>query len=55
MARAAAIQHIEEMVAEAEETLWVLRHSGSFWEYEILLAETKGREKAQVQAGGTLI
>lgn len=32
-ARAAAIEHIEEMVAGAEEALWVLGRSASFSEY----------------------
>lgn len=59
-ARAAAIQHLEEMVATWQEALWVLRHSGSFWEYRTLMKEkaareeTKCGERAQVQVGGTL-
>jgi hypothetical protein len=36
MARAAAIEHLEEHIAACEEALWVLRHGGSFWEYETL-------------------
>lgn len=56
MARRAAIEHIEELVAECEETLWVLRRAANFFEY-MSLKETPGSdadESAQVSVGGKL-
>lgn len=57
MARAAAIEHIEELAAECEETLLCLQRAGNFWEFELLkgeMAGSKADELDQVQPGDTL-
>lgn len=52
-ARAAAIAHLEEMVAEAEKALWVLRRSPTFEEYGCLREETATRPVLERREGRT--
>jgi hypothetical protein len=59
LARAAAISHLEKHIAACGELLWVLQHSGSFWEYRALMKEkavreeTNDGERPQVHPGDT--
>ncbi len=48
MARWAAIEHIEEMIAECERTLLCLRQAASFWEYMVLVEEKEAATRASM-------
>lgn len=57
MARAAAVEELEDHVRECFKTLDCLRRAGNFFEYEVLVEELAAAEEgevAQVEGGDTL-